>query len=345
MTKERWIPRDGDAFLTRDKFIFYTFGYEHPAERVFAFLKYIPACFSSLFPIAYLPTRWKLGSTELVRPEKLYSASNFEKFLEVFGRGFPNYVYHCPQRNKILMCPAHKVVKRVYAPNERLKTLLNKKNPSQVQNLTLELVNLFSNTSNVPVEDFGVHGSIALGMETDQSDIDLVVYGAENFRKLEAAVNKLSDEGAVDPVSINRLNMAQNQHGRFGGKAFVYTAVRKSEEISANYGDCKYSVITPIKSRCKVVDDGQAMFRPAVYAISGYQPVNQKYQFECDQQPSVAVSMIGMYRNIARKGDDVEISGVLEQVEHLQTGKTSFQIVVGSGTSDDEYIKPILNAS
>ena len=202
MTKERWIPRDGDAFLTRDKFIFYTFGYEHPAERVFAFLKYIPACFSSLFPIAYLPTRWKLGSTELVRPEKLYSASNFEKFLEVFGRGFPNYVYHCPQRNKILMCPAHKVVKRVYAPNERLKAFLNKKNPSQVQNLTLELVNLFSNTSNVPVEDFGVHGSIALGMETDQSDIDLVVYGAENFRKLEAAVDKLSDEGSVDPVPL-----------------------------------------------------------------------------------------------------------------------------------------------
>lgn len=345
MTNDAWIPRDGDAFLTRDNFIFYTFGYEHPAGRVFAFLKYIPARFSSLFPIAYLPTRWKLGETELVRPEKLYSANNFEKILEVFGRDFPNYVYHCPHRNKTLVCPSHTVVRRVDAPNERLKALLNKRRLKQMQKLTLELVNLFSNTSNVPVEDFGVHGSIALGMETDQSDIDLVVYGAENFRKLEATVNKLSDEGAVDPVPISRSNMAQNQHGRFGGKAFVYTAVRKLGEISAKYGDCKYSVIAPIKARCKVVDDSEAMFRPAAYAISGYQPLNQKYQFECDQQPSVVVSMIGMYRNIARKGDDIEISGILEQVEHLYTGKISFQVVVGSGTSNDEYIKPIPNAS
>lgn len=343
MTNEAWIPRDGDAFLTRDNFIFYTFGYEHPAERIFAFLKYIPARFSSLFPITYLPTRWKLGETELVRPEKLYSAGNFEKTLDVFGRDFPNYVYHCPQRNKTLVCPSHKVVRRVYAPNERLKALLNRKNLTQMQNLTLELVNLFSNTSNVPVEDFGVHGSIALGIETAQSDIDLVVYGAENFRKLEAAVEKLSNEGALDPFSTNRSNMAQNQHGRFGGKDYVYTAVRKSDEMSAKYGDCKYSVIAPIRFRCKVSDDRQAMFRPAVYAISSYQSLNQNYQFESGQQPSDVVSMIGMYRNIARKGDDIEISGVLEQVERTGTGRTSFQVVVGSGTSDDEYIRPILN--
>jgi hypothetical protein len=340
-----WVPRDGDAFLTRDNFIFYTFGYEHSAERIFAFLKYIPARLSSLFPIVYLPTRWKLGETELVRPEKLYSAGNFEKILEVFDRDFPNYIYHCPHRNKTLMCPSLKVVKRVYAPDERLKTLLKKKNANQMQKLALKLVNLFSNTSNVPVEDFGVHGSIALGMETDQSDIDLVVYGAENFRQLEAAANKLSDEGAVDPVPINRSNMAQNQHGRFGGKAFVYTAVRRWEEISAKYGDCKYSVIAPMKARCKVVGDSEAMFRPAAYAISDYQHLDQKHQFECDQQPSVVVSMIGMYRNIARKGEEVEISGVLEQVEHLETGRVSFQVVVGSGTSDDEYIRPIMNGS
>lgn len=345
MTNEAWIPRDGDAFLTRDNFIFYTFGYEHPAERIFAFLKYIPARLSSLFPITYLPIRWKLGETELVRPEKLYSVSNFEKILRVIGMSYPNYVYHCPHRNKTLMCPSLKVVKRVYSPDERLKTLLKKKNVNQMQKLALELVNLFSNTSNVPVEDFGVHGSIALGMETDKSDIDLVVYGAENFRKLEAAVNKLSDEGAVGPISINRFNMAQNQHGRFGGKAFVYTAVRRTEEVSTKYGDCKYSVIAPIKSRCKVVDDSQAMFRPAVYRIREYQSLSQKYQLECDQQPSVVASMIGMYRNIARKGDEVEISGVLEQVEHLETGRVSFQAVVGSGTSDDEYIRPIMNDS
>jgi len=75
---------DGDAFLTQDGFVFYTFGYDHPADRVFAFLKYIPSKEQKLFKIDWLPTRWKLGSLELVRPKSLYSPGNFHKYSEVF---------------------------------------------------------------------------------------------------------------------------------------------------------------------------------------------------------------------------------------------------------------------
>ena len=42
---EKWIPRDGDTLVTKDNFIFYVFGYTHPEERVFSFLKYIPSNF------------------------------------------------------------------------------------------------------------------------------------------------------------------------------------------------------------------------------------------------------------------------------------------------------------
>ncbi len=81
------------------------------------------------------------------------------------------------------------------------------------------------------------------------------------------------------------------------------------------------------------------MFRPAMYGIGDCQPLNQNIQIESDHMPSVAVSMIGLYRNIARKDDYIEVSGVLEQVEELRTGKTSFQLVVGSGTTQREYMQ------
>jgi len=194
------------------------------------------------------------------------------------------------------------------------------------------------------MEDFGVHGSIALGIETAQSDIDLVVYGAQNFRKLEAAVNKLADGDALDSVFNFTLDTARKQHGRFRGKGFVYTAVRKTEEITAKYGDYKHSVIAPVKFRCRVTDDHEAMFRPATYKISNYKPLNPKSQLENGYEPSTVVSMIGMYRNTARKGDYIEVSGVLERVEHLETDKISFQVVVGSGTSEGEYIWPVSNS-
>jgi len=287
-----------------------------------------------------LRTRWKLGSTELVRPRKLYSVGNLEKFIEGFRQQLPSYLHFCPYREKEVIFPTRGVVKRVYVPSQRLRALLQEKNRNRLQNLTLELINFLSSTSKVPFEDFGVHGSIGLGMETAQSDIDLVVYGAQNFRKLEAAVNNLVKEGALNYVFREKLDELRKHRGWFGGKVFVYTAVRKVEEIVTKYGDYKYKAIAPVKLSCKVIDDHEAMFRPAVYKISNYKPLNSTSQLENDHLPNAVVSMIGMYRNIARKGDHIEVSGVLERVEHLQTGRISFQVVVGSGTSEDEYILP-----
>jgi predicted nucleotidyltransferase len=341
--EKAWSPRDGDAFVTRDNFIFYTFGYEHPAERIFAFLKYISSRYISLFPVEYLSTRWKMDNTELVRPEKLYSAANLQTFIETFRRSFPKYLYYCPYREKEVVCPSRNVVKRVYSPDQRLRALFKKKNPNRLQTLASELVNQFSNASGVSIEDFGVHGSIALGIERAQSDIDLVVYGGQNFRKLEAAVNKLANEGVIDYSFIGQaraLDATKKQYGRFKRKSFVYTAVRKKDEIVDVYGDCKYSVIAPVKFSCRVTDDSQAMFRPALYIINDYESSNPAFQLESNDIPSILVSMIGMHRNIARKGDCIEVSGFLERVEHLQTGQISFQVIVGSGTSENEYICP-----
>jgi len=53
--------------------------------------------------------------------------------------------------------------------------------------------------------------------------------------------------------------------------------------------------------------------------------------------------MIGCFQNVARKGDSVEVSGMLEMVEHLQTGTAEYQVVVGSGINEDEYIWQVLS--
>jgi len=207
--------------------------------------------------------------------------------------------------------------------------------------MALELLNLFSNASEVPLEDFGVHGSIALDMETHQSDIDLVVYGSQNFRKLEDAVCKLASEGTLEYVFNDRLDRARKQRGLFRGKIFVYNSVRRLADVATKYGDFKYTAVAPIRFLCRVTEDSEAVFRPATYRISNYEPLNSESRLESDRQPSAVVSMIGLYRNIARKGDKIEVSGVLEKVENQQTGRISLQVVVGSGTSEDEHICPV----
>lgn len=327
---KQWTPMDGDPFQTKQDFIFYAMGYEHPAERVTAFLKYIPEQLQYHFPLQYAKRKWKLDSTTFVRPTELYSATTFQKQTESFRNNFPGYAYFSPFCHKELISPPRKLVKKVFVPSQRLQALLQQKQHDSLQRTTLNLLNHLSAESEITLNDFGLHGSLALGIQsTADTDIDLIVYGSENFRKLEKTINKLSEEGVSGNVGRNR--------GVYKGKSFVYNAVRKPEEVNIRYGDYMYFPMRPIAFRCKVTDDNEAMFRPAVYQISEYQPLNESSQLERANIPQTVVSMIGCHRNAAGKSDTIKVAGILEQVKHVKTGKITYQAVVGSGTSEEEH--------
>jgi hypothetical protein len=51
--------------------------------------------------------------------------------------------------------------------------------------------------------------------------------------------------------------------------------------------------------------------------------------------------MIGYYRNVARTGDSIRVSGELEKVENLETGKIHYHVVVGTGIHGNEFIEPV----
>jgi len=333
-----WTPRDGDILVTKDKLIFYVFGYEHPKRRAFSFLKYIPSNMKSSFQIRFLKRHWTLGDVELLRPAKLYTARNFKKFLEALRKHLPQYVYFCPFRGKEIVSVPLKLIERVYVPSECLKTLVGKKRKDSLQRVAVELISLLSNESAVPLEDFGIHGSVALDTHTVESDIDLVVYGSHNFRTLEKSIKRLVDESTLTYILSNRIDRARRHRGRYKGQKFVYNTVRKAEEIVSKYGDHKYSPVTPVTLSCQVTNDNEAMFRPAIYYIRDYQPLNSASKLTKSEVPEKVVSMIGCYRNVVRQGERARVSGMLERIENVESGKISHQVVVGSGTREDEYI-------
>lgn len=264
-------------------------------------------------------------------------------FLETFRNNFPNYVYFCPFRKKEVISTPLNSIKRVYVPRECLTSLRKIKRKDNLQKTTLDLIELLSSESGINLEDFGVHGSIAISMHTFESDIDLAVYGARNFRKLEETMDKLVEEGALNYVINNRLDAARLYKGRYLNRVFMYNAVRKPEEINSKYGILKYSPVARVKFRCAVRDDNEAMFRPVIYKIENYKSSNLSSTFSKDKIPRLVVSMIGCYRNVAKRGDKIEVSGVLECVKNVKTDETFHQVVVGTGMHEDEYIWPLRN--
>ena len=278
---------------------------------------------------------------KLLRAEKLYTAENYQVFLETFRKNFPNYVYFCPFREKDVISAPLSSIKKVFVPKERLRFLTELKRKDSLQKMTLDFINLLSGELGIAIEDFGVHGSVALGMHTPKSDIDVVVYGSRNFRRLEMTINKLVEAGTLSYVFNNRLDAARRFKGRFLNRIFMYNAIRKPEEVNSKYGEFKYSPLAPVKFQCTVKNDDEAMFRPAIYKIEDYKPIGSISTLPKDEFPELVVSMIGCYRNVAKRGDKIRVSGMLERAENVETGEVFHQVVVGTSMSEEEHIWPL----
>ncbi|MEJ2242784.1 MAG: nucleotidyltransferase domain-containing protein [Candidatus Bathyarchaeota archaeon] len=341
MIKNDWVPRDGETLLTKDGFIFYVFGYEHPKNRLFAFLKYIPSSLAHYFPIRFLKQKWNINGLELSRPEKLYTAKNYQKLVETIRNHFQNYLYFCPFRGKELLSVPFTHIERVFLPRECLQNIFKIKNKDEIQKEATEIVSLLSRESKVSIDDFGIHGSVGLNMHSEYSDVDLVVYGSENFKQLENTVNRLANEGTLTHVCTKKIDYARKHRGRYNNRRFVYNAVRKFNEISSEYGKFRYVPIKNVSFKCKIADDKENMFRPAIYEIENYLPDDLKSEISEDQTPTKVVAMIGYYRNVARKSDVVRVSGTLERIENVRKNEESYQVVVGTATREKEYIEPV----
>jgi uncharacterized protein len=332
---------DGDTFVTKDGFILNTFGYEHPDDRVFAFLKYIPAKYREMFNVEMLERTWKFGDNQLFRAEKLYTAKNYRTFIEAFRENFPDYLYYDSFRNKELITAPFDRIEQVFVPKDRLVWLQNLPKRDKLQQMALDIINLVSKESTVPLSDLGLHGSIALQMHSQESDIDFVVYGTENFRLVENAIARLVNEAKLSYIVGNRIEAARKFQGRYQGKIFMYNATKKTEQIKEKFGAYRYIPLDYVRFQATVSDDTETMYRPAIYKITSFKPLDDQSELDLEQIPIQVVSNIGLYRNVARCGTEIKVAGKLERVESTSSDEVFYQVVVGTATSEEEYIWPV----
>ncbi|MCW4029212.1 MAG: hypothetical protein NWE92_06145 [Candidatus Bathyarchaeota archaeon] len=342
---EIWTPMDGDTFVTKDGFIMNTFGYEHPNDRVFAFLKYIPAAYKDLFNVEMLTRTWKFGTapltSQLFRAEKLYTAKNYQTFIEVFRKKFPNYLFYDSTRGKELITAPLDRIQQVFVPKDRLVWLQNLPNPDKLQSMALDLIELVSKESGVPYSHLGIHGSIALEMHAPESDIDFVVYGSDNFRQVESTIQALVNQGTLTYTAGNRIEAARKFVGKYKGKIWMYNATKTPDEIQGDFGDYIYTPLAPLRFTATICDDTQTMYRPASYQIGNYKPLDDQSEIPLEQTPTVVTSNIGCYRNVARAGQQIKVAGTLEKAQSTRDGSVFYQVVVGTATSEEEYLWPM----
>ncbi|MFX1451222.1 MAG: nucleotidyltransferase domain-containing protein [Promethearchaeota archaeon] len=341
MKKLDWeYPRDGDIIVTDDFFIFYIMGYDHPKDRVISYLKYIPVKAINYFDLEWIPHKWQFLSREYIRPKKLYSPKIFKSIESTFTTYFPEYLYFSKNWDKTVFAIPYDKIKEVFVPQSGLNHLIKLEKKDVLQKKSIKLINMLSEYSKIPLTDFGIHGSILTSMHTETSDIDVAVYGANNFKELKKIVKKLEEEKKIKYLFEIPTDKIRKNKGIFENQKFVFNAIRKILEINNNYEIFEYKAIKSIQFQCKIVDNSLAMFRPALYRIGDFRPNNPESDLKKDQKPSELISMIGEFRDIVEKDQIAKVSGMLEQVKNNKTDEIYHRVVVGSGKGD-EYIFPI----
>jgi len=334
------VYRDGDIIQSTDDFIFYTFGYEHPTDRVFAYLKYLPSHLGALFKIDFLPQRWKLEGVTLIRPRHLYSLETLTETHKVFSSHFPNYLYHCPYNGKTLVAVPRSSIKAVFKPSESLSRLLKKASLNPLENTAVRWITMISKRAEVVIGTFGLHGSLAIGLRSEAPDVDVAVYGGNAFRRVKETVRKLVEEGSMRYLFENELDKVRLNKVLFQGEKVVFNATKKPEEVYERYGDVRREAVKRVWFACRVKSAEEAVFKPAKYAVYNYTHMDEGSRLNPGMVPRDVVSMIGVFRDIASEGQMIEVRGVLEKETGLVNGKLSgYRVVVGSGLPGDEFIR------
>lgn len=329
--------REGDLIRTGDNVIFDVKGLVHPPDKVIAFPRYIPSTegtrahkgnlYSKVYNLAERFTYLQFKKPQLIVADPVFG----EKLCEV---------------------PAN-AVKKHYDPVKKLKALRTAKKREDLENKAVALAEKLKEAASIPWSSIGISGSIMAGLFTLQSDIDPLVYGADNCRKVYTALqNLLKDESSQfktyarqelqalfefrskDTImtfeDFVRVESRKAFQGKFMGTDYFIRFVKDWNEVGESYGDvcfenCGYATIT-----ATVVDASEALFTPCTYKIENAEVVGGE-----KLEPIVEVaSFRGRFCMQAIAGEKVTVQGKVEKVIDKRQKREYFRILIGNKPAD-----------
>lgn len=204
-TSKEIYPIEGDFIETKEGYIFEVKGFEHPEDRVIAYIRYI---------------------NPSIRKEKLYEISDRFSFLQNHA---PHYLYQPPWMDFVIQSVHRENIAKIYLSNENTENIMaeykkTKKTRSESYKKLLDFIEYLSVGSGVPYKHFGITGSHLLGREHEHSDLDLVIFGRMNSKKVREFIRSCfnSTESEIRAYSYEELK----KHYSFRAKGSSITILQ-----------------------------------------------------------------------------------------------------------------------
>ena len=316
--------------------IFTVKGVVHPPDRVVAYLRYVPD-----------PRGERVRGRERYR--RVYSVAEQEEALRALGL---SYRVDDPALGVPVDAVPWEDVARLYDPRERLQRLRAAGPDGPLAADALALAELMRHAAGVAPTALGLTGSLLFDLHASTSDIDLVVYGEGECRRVHAALACLLDDPSsalarprdeelaaihavhredtpLSAADFVRLQAGKVNEGRFAGRPYFVRFVKLPAEVPERYGDPRFAPAGRALVEARVVDDRDALFTPCRYSIS---EVRYHEGARADELSEV-VSFRGRFADQARAGQRVRASGSVERVVWRERRETT-RLVVGGRPGD-----------
>ncbi len=310
--------------------IFRVYGYFHPPNAFVCDAEYAPAeIFKSTNPKAL-----RAGKKQVYY--KFYS----DEGIRFMHAKYPQHtILYKPLQELLVGVNQHQIWK-TRIPNEILQQLMQKPAKDSLHEALQTLSNLILENSGLSLSSFGVFGSLLHGFYHPKfSDLDLIIYGGKEFRKLCETLEAMYKE-KVSPLqnefeSIEAIKNKQWGFINYNPKEYMWHQKRKTiyalfkdkrsgrtiktefepvknwNEIQNEY-DPETRILRKgwVKAVVRITNDQDAAFMPSIYWI---EPV-KILQGEKAEDIRRIVSYMEEFRIQVQKDEKVYVEGNLEQV-------------------------------
>jgi predicted nucleotidyltransferase len=313
-------------------------GLEHPPDRWIAVLRYAPDPETG--------DREKDG----VPYRRLYRFEEQERWI---GGKYPHYREYDPVFGALLQSVPRASVRRIYSPHLQYQKLKRHSRRNALEDAVVDFLEKLHHKAGVPRSALGITGSVLIGMHTNDSDIDAVVFGEKNCRRVHGALHQLLDdenetelkrldaEGLeklyaqrvvdtkMDFREFAELERRKANQGCFRGRTWFVRFVRKTGEIGESYASCFYKALGRTSIHASIERDNDAIFTPCRYPLTAVKNVGGDQKPE----PGEIISFRGRFCEQARCGDRVVATGTLERVRERR-GKLRHRLLLGNSPED-----------
>jgi predicted nucleotidyltransferase len=329
--------REGDLIETVDSNIFDVKGLVHPPGKVIAFIRFIPDAKGD-------------RKRERATYRKVYPLH--ERY-ELLQKRFPQYLVYDQVFDEQLCEIPTEAVKKHYKPVGRLREIRYSMELDEIEKKALQFTKLLKETAGISWRKIGISGSILIKLHREDSDIDPIIYGSENCRKVYCALKTLlkDKESLVKPYNLEdlkklfdfrskdtvalfedfvRTESRKVLQGKFMESDYFIRFVKDWSEVTEKYGMIRYSNEGYAKIKAKIKDDSEAIFTPCIYKIENAKILEGTFTSMPIEE---IVSFRGRFCEQAKTGETVVAQGKVERVQS-EEGRMHFRLLLGNKTSD-----------